>query len=166
MGTLSLIDPCVTCWDPDCDGRCGEAAYRCHGDQGRRLLAPTEVAHGKHILLVDDDSNLLDSVWRTLRQRHRDWSLTITPRGTEAMKIAREGLVDLLITDILMPDTDGWEIIRKLRQDDPSMKIIAISGLVDPNVLGMARSLGAHCTLEKPFLTEELIDSVETLLDG
>ena len=123
----------------------------------------------KHILLIDDDPNLLDSVRRFLRRRRNEWELTTTSIGSEALKIVREKAVHLVITDLLMPETEGIEIVRTLHRDHPDVKIVAMSGSAmqgDLDVLGMARSFGADATLEKPFRSEELISVIESLLEG
>ena len=64
----------------------------------------------KHILLIDDDPNLLDSVRRSLRRRRDAWELTTTSNGKEALRVVRERAVDLVITDIFMPGKEGLEI--------------------------------------------------------
>jgi CheY-like chemotaxis protein len=64
--------------------------------------------------------------------------------------------IDLLITDLGMPDEDGIEIIRRMRNEYPQLKIIAISGAFGIEVLEAARLLGAHAALSKPVTLAKL----------
>ena len=67
--------------------------------------------------------------------------------------------MDLILVDIFMPDMDGLELIPLLRKTRPTTKIIAITaGVGDKNYLDVAKHLGAHDTLKKPFSRQELLD--------
>lgn len=85
-------------------------------------------------------------------------------RGIEAFAEVKP---DLVITDILMPEKDGLEIIHELRDLQPDLPIVAISG-GDPvggmNFVGAAGRLGADRTLTKPFEPEEILRVVAELL--
>jgi YesN/AraC family two-component response regulator len=74
---------------------------------------------------------------------------------------------DIVITDILMPDTDGVELITALHKEQPDLPIIAISGggKCSPELyLVSSLHLGARRTLSKPFRRDELLEAVDTLL--
>ena len=89
------------------------------------------------------------------------------PGGKEGLKLYRENPIDLIITDIIMPDKEGIEIIMVLRRQFPDVKIIAISGggRLDPEqYLRIAKSLGVQYTLAKPVEREELFKAVRDLL--
>lgn len=90
------------------------------------------------------------------------------PDGAEALKIMSGRAIDLVITDLLMPETDGIETIMELRRLYPSTKIIAISGGGEyqsgAGFLRAAESLGADLTLTKPFEFKQLLPAVEALL--
>jgi DNA-binding NtrC family response regulator len=74
----------------------------------------------------------------------------------------------MVITDILMPDGDGLEVITELKRAQPSVRVIAMSGggshLRAAECLKFARGLGAHAVLLKPFNREQLIDVVSQQL--
>ncbi len=77
------------------------------------------------------------------------------------------GNIDLVITDILMPETEGLATIRELRQMDADIKIIAISGgdrSGNLSYLGMAAALGADDVLAKPYRRQELLTMIDTVL--
>jgi CheY-like chemotaxis protein len=76
---------------------------------------------------------------------------------------------DLLITDILMPEVDGLELLAKFRRERPNVPVVAISGggLIDSRTcLEMAESLGVAASLRKPFEAAELLGTVKRLLDA
>ena len=73
---------------------------------------------------------------------------------------------DLLITDLFMPDADGFELIAKFRQRWPKMKILVMSGggtVVRGNYLALAVRFGADATMAKPFEPAELFKKLKTL---
>ena len=87
--------------------------------------------------------------------------------GRKAIEHLRYEDADLLILDILMPEMDGIETLRTVRQLNAELPILAMSGGEgrDPaNYLGMAQALGATATLPKPFFLPELLELVSTLL--
>jgi CheY-like chemotaxis protein len=89
------------------------------------------------------------------------------PGAQTGHEICRAERPDVVITDILMPDTDGVEFITALHREQPDLPIIAISGGGKcPPELYLASSLhlGARRTLSKPFRRDELLDAVNSLL--
>ena len=91
--------------------------------------------------------------------------MTCASDGGEAAKLLRDQGFDLLITDVVMPERDGLELIAFSRRTRPSMKIIAISGggqyLRGPDCLRIARGLGAHAVVMKPFNWEQLLAGID-----
>jgi YesN/AraC family two-component response regulator len=119
----------------------------------------------KRILIIDDDFHVRDMLERLLRRAGYDSQLA--ENGVEALKMHRENPVDLVITDIIMPEKEGIEIISEFRRDYPSVKLIAISGggrIGPANYLKMAKLLGAERTFAKPVDTSQLLSAIEELL--
>lgn len=119
----------------------------------------------KRILIIDDDFHVRDMLERLLRRAGYDSQLA--ENGVEALKMHRENPVDLVITDIIMPEKEGLEIITEFRRDYPSVKLIAISGggrIGPANYLKMAKLLGAERTFAKPVDTSQLLSAIEELL--
>lgn len=118
------------------------------------------------ILIVEDESALARTLARYLKTRGHEVRTAET--GKEAMKVL-DGL-DLVITDINMPDMDGIELIIELRDVCPGVPVIAMSGggLMDKQMLlDSARLLGAVRLLEKPFDLDALEAAVmEALGNG
>jgi two-component system, chemotaxis family, chemotaxis protein CheY len=118
------------------------------------------------ILVIDDEAPMRRSVAMALEKRGH--ALSEAADGAEALRILAARSIDLVITDLLMPETDGIETILELRRLYPATKIIAISGGGDyqsgKGFLRAAESLGADRTLAKPFEFRELLPAVEALL--
>ena len=117
------------------------------------------------ILLVDDDDLSRGAVHRMLERA--GYSVHSTAQGSQAIVRYKTDPSDLVITDLIMPETDGLEIIQELRRIDPAVKILAISGggRVDAEeYLSVARKFGAIEVLPKPFTGQELKQAVERAL--
>jgi CheY-like chemotaxis protein len=84
--------------------------------------------------------------------------------GREVTELVRTHAVGLVITDVLMPDGDGLEVITSLRRSAPTTKVLAISGggshLRATDCLAFAKGLGAHGVLMKPFNREQFLAAV------
>ncbi|MBI5772472.1 MAG: response regulator [Verrucomicrobia bacterium] len=117
------------------------------------------------ILLADDDAALLKMVQLMLRRAGHE--VTTATNGNEALRRAAESQFDLVLTDLIMPDKEGIEVILALRKKLPGLKVIAMSGGGRVNVndnLALARTLGAAQTLAKPFSGQELLAAIEAVL--
>lgn len=118
------------------------------------------------ILVVDDENQIRRLVRETLEQAGYD--VTEARDGKEALQQYRLAPVDLVIMDILMPNQDGLETTIALRREFPDAKIIVITGGSDMigilNFLDVAKMLGAHSTLQKPFEMKALLDTVQAEL--
>jgi len=117
------------------------------------------------ILIIDDDVQIRLLLKRILEQDGHE--VMDISDGKEGLKIYRERPADLIITDIIMPEKDGLEIIQDFRQEFPDVKIIAISGggQVGSDVyLNAARCFGAKYTFTKPIEREELLTSIQESL--
>ncbi|MFQ5709523.1 MAG: response regulator [bacterium] len=88
--------------------------------------------------------------------------------GKQAIRFHKKQPVDLVITDIIMPEKEGIEIIIQLRREFPDVKIIAISGggRTTPQLyLEMAKTLGADRAFFKPFERKEMLEAIKELVD-
>ena len=112
------------------------------------------------ILVIDDEEPIRQLLREALEGAgYQVWEAST---GIEGVRQVCEQSIDLVITDILMPDMDGLETVRMLHRDFPNVRIIAISGGgKDPDYCAVAKILGAHETLTKPFELQQLIDAVD-----
>ena len=118
------------------------------------------------ILLVDDDEGVRGSARRILERA--GYRVAAVETAAEALAQAAAHPIELVITDIYMPDMDGIELIQSLRASGGTWPILAISGgaAYEHGSLEDARLLGADATLEKPFTPAELKTAVAALLPG
>lgn len=107
------------------------------------------------ILAIDDEAPFRVVLEKMLRALGHE--VVLAADGQEGMKLAMQGSLDLVITDLYMPNQDGLETIIGLRKIAPRLGIIAISGKpAGGPLLRVAQHLGAVSILYKPFSVEEL----------
>jgi len=117
------------------------------------------------ILLIDDDPLVAFTVERMLQGAGH--TIVRATDGEKGIKILKDGKVDLVITDIIMPVKEGIETIREIREHDAKIPVIAVSGGghgSGGNYLRMAQALGATEVLAKPFEQDELLAAVNRCL--
>lgn len=117
-------------------------------------------------ILVIEDDDILRALMRKMLTRS-GYEVVEAADGSYAVQLYREHDIDLIVTDLFMPDTEGMEVIRQLRQESQEAKIIAISGgssFDSIDYLDVARLIGAAKTLNKPFGSRELLEAVDELL--
>ncbi|MCD4664648.1 MAG: response regulator [Bacteroidales bacterium] len=120
-----------------------------------------------HILVVDDDIDIRLMLKKMLERENHNVSLA--ENGIAAIKLIEEKQPDILITDLIMPEKEGIEIILEVRKKYPHIKVIAISGggrLGPSGYLRLAKGVGARHTLTKPFTHDELFFAVNDLLEN
>ena len=115
------------------------------------------------ILIVDDEPMIRRLV--RIRLEQSGYEVRDAADGAAAVGIVDEFKPDVVISDILMPDFDGIEVIRSLRKSHPSIRLIAISGAPNDVFLNSAKVLGAARVLRKPFSMDELVAAVEEVLE-
>ncbi len=118
-----------------------------------------------HILVVDDEAEVRHLIQDLLAREGHE--LIFAENGRQALERARDRSLDLVITDLIMPEMEGLETIRGLKREHKNLKIIAISGggRTDPNdYLRTARVFGACKTLQKPFMIAEFLGTVKDVL--
>jgi len=114
------------------------------------------------ILVVDDEAEIR----KLLRQflEHAGYEVVEAANGRQAVEEVDAGGVGLVVTDLVMPEKEGIETIREMRQRHREVKIIAMSGAFGGRFLRTAEMLGAHATLTKPIRAEQLVKTVNEIL--
>ena len=118
----------------------------------------------KKALVVEDDPLNRDMVSTVLEDRgYIVYSANDGDIGLELLK--KEGGVDIVITDIFMPNKEGIGFIRAMRSLYPDTKIVAITGAMNfESISSTALEFGAHVTFKKPFDIDEFADKVDQLI--
>lgn len=117
------------------------------------------------ILVVDDDAAFRTAVSRMLCGA--GYRVLEAPDGARALALLKSETPDILVTDIIMPDGDGIELINAVKTRHPTVRILAISGrghLGSVDLLKMAAMVGADATLRKPLGPEELLARIADLV--
>ncbi|MFH1943232.1 MAG: response regulator [bacterium] len=117
------------------------------------------------ILIIEDEVEIRKVVRKFLETK--GYEVLEADNGTMGLDIFHRERVDLVITDIIMPQMEGLETIQKLRRHSPDVKIIAVSGggrIGPDNYLNLAKKFGASRTVEKPFDLKRLLRTIEQLL--
>jgi len=118
------------------------------------------------ILVIDDEPYILLMLKKMLEKDGHEVDMALN--GMEGIKLFEKNRFDLLITDIIMPEKEGLEIIMELKKENPGLKIIAISGggrLQPEGLLRCAQHFGASKVFQKPFKQSDLKESVSELLN-
>ena len=117
------------------------------------------------ILIVDDNSDIRTFLRRILSTTgHR---IVDARNGKEAVALLQHDPADLVISDIFMPEADGLELMKDLRNLRPGLKVIAISGggdYGDMDILRAAKMVGAFRVFTKPFHAGDMIAAVKEAL--
>jgi CheY-like chemotaxis protein len=120
---------------------------------------------GVNILLVDDNDDARITVARILEMSGH--TVVQAPNAKAASALLKEQNPDLVITDIFMPEGDGFEMLNELRVREPKIPVIAMSGggaQDGMDVLAIAGRLGAKKVLYKPFARRQLLDAIAEAL--
>lgn len=121
---------------------------------------------GTRILLIEDEDVVRKIVERMLVRA--GYGVSCAKDGSVGLELFNRVRPDLVVTDIIMPEKEGIEVIRYVRRHAPSTRIIAMSGggiLRTMDVLSYALKLGADFALRKPFQLDELLGAVRTALE-
>ena len=122
-------------------------------------MSPPNSHRGLSILLIDDDSAVLTAVGDYLSTReHRVFP---AEEGAEGLEILRREEIDIVITDIRMPGTDGFEVLREVRKTSPGTEVIMVTGYGDIDAAVQAIREGAFDFFTKPVKMRELSASLE-----
>ena len=117
------------------------------------------------ILVIDDESQIRSMISEMLADT--PYEVVTAINGFEGVKVVHEHSdIEIIITDILMPEKEGIEVICEVKREFRHIKVLAISGggVVDADsYLTVAKRLGADAVLPKPFTWEELLQALESL---
>ena len=112
----------------------------------------------KRLLVVDDDADMRLTLKLALELA--GYGVDVAANAREALAVQRAKPADVLITDIFMPDADGFEAIDAFRKEFPQTKIVVVSGgaqFTKRDYLPDAELIGVDATLQKPFDVDRLL---------
>jgi len=122
--------------------------------------------HGTETILVcDDDELILDSTARLVRLRGYTVLRALGPLEALEAAASHAETIDLLLTDVVMPEMNGWELAQKLAEDRPDMKVIFVSGHTGGILEDAARDGEQIDFLQKPVESHALFRRIRDVLD-
>jgi two-component system cell cycle sensor histidine kinase/response regulator CckA len=117
----------------------------------------------QHFLVVEDDPDVLTLMQRALESNERVVFISGSGRGGLQKFADLHGDLDLVIADVVLPDLSGPEMVRRMLQERPGLKVLFTTGYSDEVVQGYLSGLNRPL-LHKPFTVPELRAAVETAL--
>jgi two-component system OmpR family response regulator len=135
------------------------------GPQARKLArAALRHADGSaiRVLVVDDEPNIAELLAMALRLE--GWEITIANTGNAALTVAKKARPDVVVLDIMLPDFDGMEVMRRLRSHSPEVPVLFLTAkdAVEDRVAGL--TAGGDDYVTKPFSLEEVVARLRALL--
>ena len=114
------------------------------------------------VLTVDDEASLTELL--SMAMRYEGWDVSTAASGTEAVKVAREVRPDALVLDMMLPDFDGLEVMRRIHGRRPSVPVLFLTAkdAVEDRVAGL--TAGGDDYVTKPFSLEEVVARLRALL--
>jgi HD-like signal output (HDOD) protein/CheY-like chemotaxis protein len=109
----------------------------------------------KRIVFVDDEPMVLQGLQRTLRKMRHEWDMTFVSGGKEALEILSKNHMDVIVTDLKMPEMDGIQLLTEVKAQHPHMVRIILSGHLEHEMTLKSVQL-AHQSLAKPCDAEIL----------
>jgi excisionase family DNA binding protein len=119
---------------------------------------------GPVVLIVDDDARLREYVRASLELD--GYLVREAGSAEEGLAVLEEESPDLILLDVMMPEVDGWEMLRRVqeRHGVGAIPVVMFSGKVDPQSAGEAAERGAHGFIGKPFDPQQLIEQAKQIL--
>ncbi len=123
-------------------------------------------AGGLETLLIVDDEEMLVELLRRLVTRHGYTALS-AQGAKEALDLfdKRHDEIDLVITDLIMPEMDGKKLAEELLRRDPSVRILISTGYTDPGDIAYLLNAGARDVVMKPYQADQLFEKIRSALN-
>jgi DNA-binding NtrC family response regulator len=117
----------------------------------------------QRILIVDDDESMRRMIAEVLSAA--GYAVSEASTGKQALRLLTEQDIQLVLTELVMPETEGLQLIQQMHKAEPDVRVIAMSG--SPRAatyLSVARALGARAALHKPLPVDQLLQTIHEVL--
>lgn len=118
----------------------------------------------KNVLLVDDDTEMIHALKEGFKRYQESFEILLAEDGLEAVESLKKNIISLVVTDLKMPNMDGFELLAHIMEHYPDIPVIIITGYSTPEMENLARKGGAVGYIAKPFLIENLARQILTTL--
>jgi two-component system cell cycle sensor histidine kinase/response regulator CckA len=152
--------------EPDKGTRVSLYFPRVAGEESAPPKVATPIPHGSEIVLLVEDEDAVRALVRGVL-RSRGYTVLEAANANEAVRISNEftGVVDILLTDVVMPDVSGRELADRLCHKRPEMQLLYMSGYTEDKVVHHGVMTSDVGFLQKPFTPERLLHKIRETLD-
>lgn len=125
------------------------------------------MSDAKERILVVEDEELLSVLIDTVLT-DQGYTVLKANNGADAIKMYRtfDGDIDLVLTDLSLPEVDGWQVCRQIRSLNPRVKLMVTTGAMDARIESELRKHGIHGFIQKPCSAEDMVEKIRTVLGG
>jgi len=120
----------------------------------------------KTVLIVDDEKEFLLSLTAGLEKYKRHFQVATAENGQKALEILKSKTIDLIVTDLRMPEMDGFELLTRVGLDFPAKPVIVMSAFATEENEQLLNEIGGIPLIEKPIDLRSLADLIQAKLDG
>ncbi len=114
------------------------------------------------ILVVDDEYGVLQSFKMVLGS---EYNIFLAETGEKAVRIFSENAIDLILLDIILPDSNGIDLLKKFKETDPDTEVIMVTAVKEVKTAVEAMRFGAYDYIVKPFVVEDIINIINRVLE-
>jgi len=114
------------------------------------------------ILIVDDSKEIRNILFTFLKEK--GFEVYTAENGKKALDLVKEKVIDLIITDIRMPEMNGYQLTKKMKEERPMVGIIIMTAYTSIYTEGDIRKIGADDYISKPFELINIIEKIERVL--
>ncbi len=120
---------------------------------------------GKVQILIIDDEPVIGQLFKD-SLNGTGHQVTTTLSSLEALELVGNRRFDLIFLDLVMPELDGAELFRRIRQMDKQIPVAIITGYPDSDLMGRAMEYGPFTVMKKPFNSDDILNTVRTFVQG
>jgi len=117
----------------------------------------------QHRILVADDEETIRAILKD-ELEEEGYAITTAVDGEDAIRLLRQDKFDLVLADIKMPRADGFEVLRTVKAEQPSVRVIMLTGFADLKNAIESKRLGADDFVSKPYDIVDLVTTIERVL--
>lgn len=117
------------------------------------------------ILLVDDEPDIV-TLARTILEKD-GYEVVVALNGEECLKKLKDEAFDLILLDVMMPGNNGWEVCKKIKEEEKTkdVPVVMFTVRTSPDSVAKSKECGADAQVDKPYESEELLDTVKKVLE-
>ena len=112
-----------------------------------------------NVLVVDDNEDLLETLALILKRR--GFNVETAANGLSAVDMFRRGAFDVTLMDVIMPEMNGVEAFRHIREINPEARVILMTAYSGEDLIAVALQEGAHCVVHKPLHIDQMIEMIK-----